>query len=304
MDLSKVYSPDEYDMNRSELDSHADSCGAGSNTTLLWFTDHNASVSPFIGEYKPLRDIPIATVAAAWDDPTDGSTLILVINEALYFGDWMPYSLLCPNQLRHNGLIVNDIPRAFDFNSSHSIIIPNKVNLPLKTRGVMSYLPTRKPTDIELSQCERFELTSVECWPPHKLSLDGADMLKGGSTPGTSGPLYTRDPIELDGDLTPKLIQALQTTPCDEGETHHQADIIAYSNMCRDLQVFSSDTRQSVVTKEFLSQCWFIGLEAAKHTLLATTQEGMRYVDRPTDHRLRTGQAHLRFPSLIFYPIP
>jgi hypothetical protein len=129
-------------------------------------------------------------------------------------------------------------------------------------------------------------------------------MLKGGSTPGTSGPLYTRDPIELDGDLTPKLIQALQTTPCDEGETHHQADIIAYSNMCRDLQVFSSDTRQSVVTKEFLSQCWFIGLEAAKHTLLATTQEGMRYVDRPTDHRLRTGQAHLRFPSLIFYPIP
>jgi len=95
MDLSKVYSPDEYDMNRSELDSHTDTCMVGSNITPLWFTDHNASVSPFIGEYKPLRDIPIATVATAWDDPTNSSTLILVINEALFFGDRMPYSLLC-----------------------------------------------------------------------------------------------------------------------------------------------------------------------------------------------------------------
>jgi len=53
------------DPNRSELDSHADTCVAGSNTVPLYFTEHKASVSPFIGEYSPLPDVPIASVATA-----------------------------------------------------------------------------------------------------------------------------------------------------------------------------------------------------------------------------------------------
>jgi hypothetical protein len=72
---------------------------AGANTIPLWYSDHKVNVSPFIGEYSPINDIPIASVAAAWDDPSTGRTIILVINEALYFGDRMEYSLLCPNQL-------------------------------------------------------------------------------------------------------------------------------------------------------------------------------------------------------------
>ena len=121
MDLSKIYNPDHCDKGQTELDSHADTCVAGANTVPLWFTEHHALVSPFIGEYKPLKDIPIASVATAWDNPVDGSTVILVVNEALYFGDRMPYSLLCPNQLRHNGVSVNDVPKFFNSTSSHSI---------------------------------------------------------------------------------------------------------------------------------------------------------------------------------------
>jgi len=151
MDQSKVYNPDTHRKDRTELDSHADTCVTGANTTPLWFTDQSVSVSPLIGEYKPLQDIPMASVAMAWDDPKDGSTLILVINEALYFGDRMPHSLICPNQLRSHGLIVNDIPKVFDKESSHSIIIPGKLELPLRTRGVLSYLQTRKPTEDELA---------------------------------------------------------------------------------------------------------------------------------------------------------
>jgi len=53
-------------------------------------------VSPFIGEYSPIKDVPIASasVATAWDNPVDGSTLILMTNAALYSGDRMEYSLL------------------------------------------------------------------------------------------------------------------------------------------------------------------------------------------------------------------
>jgi hypothetical protein len=170
MDLSKIYNPDHCDEGRTELDSHTDTCVAGANTVPLWFTEHHASVSPFIGEYKPLKDIPIASVATAWDNPVNSSTVILVVNEALYFGDRMPYSLLCPNQLRHNGVSVNDVPKFFNSTSSHSIIIPGKLDLPLRMRGVISYLPTRKPTMSELDRCERFELTSAQSWDPHNFT--------------------------------------------------------------------------------------------------------------------------------------
>jgi hypothetical protein len=96
MDLSYFYDPDTEQPNSTELDSHAYTCIAGANTIPLYFTDVKVSVSLFIGEYAPLEDIPIASVATAWDNPVDGSTVILVINEALYFGERMSHSLLCP----------------------------------------------------------------------------------------------------------------------------------------------------------------------------------------------------------------
>ena len=166
MDLSKVYDPGGNNVNWSELDSHADTCVAGANTALSWYTDHKVSISPFIGEYKPINDKPIATVATAWDNPADGSTIILIIHEALFFGDQMTHSLLCPYQLRSNGIIVNDIPQIFNPTSTHSIIIPDVISLPLGMRGVLSYLPTRKSTEEEVQNCLRYELTSPEPWDP------------------------------------------------------------------------------------------------------------------------------------------
>jgi hypothetical protein len=59
-------------------------------------------------------DVPVATVATAYDCPTTGKTHILVINEALYFGDKMSNTLLCPNQLRANGIRVDDCPRQYN----------------------------------------------------------------------------------------------------------------------------------------------------------------------------------------------
>ena len=153
---------------RCELDSHADTCVAGSNTAVLLYTGEKVSVSPFIGEYQPLPDIPIATVATAWDNPVNGDTILLIVNEALYFGDRLKHSLLCPNQLRHFGLQVNDVPKEFVSGSSHSIIIPDHgLEIPLELSGVISYIPTRLPTQEELSQCLQVEITSPSPWLPY-----------------------------------------------------------------------------------------------------------------------------------------
>jgi len=80
MDLSRVHNPMPDVVNRTELDSHADTCIAGTNTVPLWYTDCSVSGSPFIGEYQPLVDVPIASVATPWDSPDTGETYILTRN--------------------------------------------------------------------------------------------------------------------------------------------------------------------------------------------------------------------------------
>ena len=107
-----------------ELDSHADTCVAGRNTLLVSDEGRQVTVHPYSGEYKPIPDVSIATVATLWIHPTDGQPYILIINEALYFGDRVDVTLLNPNQLRANGIIVEDVPRQFDPKSSHSIYHP------------------------------------------------------------------------------------------------------------------------------------------------------------------------------------
>ena len=99
MDLSRVYNPQDNVVNRTELDSHADTCVAGANMTPLWYSDCQVCVSPFIGKYQPLSNVPIASIATTCDHPETGETYLLIMNEALYFGDRMNHSLLCPNQL-------------------------------------------------------------------------------------------------------------------------------------------------------------------------------------------------------------
>jgi hypothetical protein len=59
---------------------------AGANTRVTEYSDTKVSVSPFSDSYEAIKDVPIATVATAWDDPATGEVIVLYINEALYFG--------------------------------------------------------------------------------------------------------------------------------------------------------------------------------------------------------------------------
>jgi hypothetical protein len=65
------------DLYQSELDSHADTCVAGANTKVTDYTNTKVSVSPFSDSYEAIKDVPIATVAMAWDDPATGEVTVL-----------------------------------------------------------------------------------------------------------------------------------------------------------------------------------------------------------------------------------
>ena len=75
--------------------------------------------------------------------------------------------LICPNQVRANGIKVEDVLRQFDPLSSHSIFDPkSKVRIPLTIEGVASGFVSRKPTLDEYEEYVLIELTSPMMWEP------------------------------------------------------------------------------------------------------------------------------------------
>jgi hypothetical protein len=73
-------------------------------------------------------DIPIVTAAVAYDQPNTGQICILVYHQALWFGDDMDTNLINSNQMRMNGIIVNECPMHLSHstptNSMHTLTCP------------------------------------------------------------------------------------------------------------------------------------------------------------------------------------
>ena len=131
-----------------ELDSHADTVCAGHGFVMYEKPTRYVDVRPYSEEYKPIKNIPITTVATVWTDVPNAKQYLLLFHEALFFGDRLQQSLICPNQLRANGLIVHDVPRQFDADSTHSIRVPDSdITIPLELKGIMSCFETRAPSD-------------------------------------------------------------------------------------------------------------------------------------------------------------
>ena len=104
-------------VDRSKLDSHADTCVAGCNMVVLEDSGQTVCVTPFTSEFNALKWIPIVSAAMAYNCPTDGEIYLLIFNECLFLGERLPVSLLCHNQLKAFGLFVCDTPQQFDADS-------------------------------------------------------------------------------------------------------------------------------------------------------------------------------------------
>jgi hypothetical protein len=105
----------------AKLDSHADTCGVNHIARVLEISGQVAEVSGFSNEMDSLQDIPIVKAAVAYDHPDTGEVIILVINQALYFGDKFTHILLNPNQMRSHNIHVDDVPKHLSSTSTHSI---------------------------------------------------------------------------------------------------------------------------------------------------------------------------------------
>lgn len=153
----------------NESDSNADTCCLGMNFTVLSYTNRTADVYPYDDSYEPMTSVPIVSGATTYHHP-NGSSYILVINEALYYGKKLTHTLINPNQIRHNGIGFWDNP--YDSNHQLSIDIEEHgLVIPMKYQGTKLSFNSSLPTEQELNELPHIELTSNQPWNPGDVQL-------------------------------------------------------------------------------------------------------------------------------------
>ena len=252
-----------------ELDSHADTVTAGSNCIVLEYTSQTCQVAPYNEKYQPISNVPIVKAATAYVHPNTGETVILIFNQALYMPD-LPRTLVNLNQMRWNGMLVDDCPKFLG--GKHTInISASNLDIPLMLKGVISGFITHPPTNEELEQCRWIELTCADLWNPSSTNFQENEQVMND---WEAGYYYIPDHDILS--ISSKLSQAIQSS----------------------IQVINSTTTGTITTKEKLARIWKIPLKTAENTLKVTTQKGIAHPLTPLQSRYRTKQAQLRYNQL------
>jgi hypothetical protein len=261
---------------KAELDSHADTTVAGSTCRVLEFTENFCDVFPFSENYEPMKQVPIAKVATAYDHPSSGETFILVFGQAIYLGDKLEHTLICPNQARYNGVVVDDVPRhlSHDNKSTHSLYFPDQdVRLPLQLKGVISYLNTRYPSQQEVDNCRWLVVTNDANWDPYDDSFAEQEQLVN------EHEQTSHLPMSYDHHL-----YSLSTKEIDMATSVYR--------VCSSIATATTG-RKLLVTDDSIAKIFQCSPQVATRTRQVTTQKDIRSM---TDHlcrRFRTKQAAL-----------
>jgi hypothetical protein len=280
---SRVAAFSQHEEPRSKLDSHADTCCVGNNALVVSYHDRTVSVAPFLESLGITEQVPIVTAAIASNDPILLQTFIIIVHQALYFGDKLFHNLINPFQCWLNKVTVDECARVLTTlpdNSLHCITFDKEqVKIPLRLNGIVSYFASRRPTLQEYHTCQHLHLTPEEPeWNP----LDPTFEMRENHMIGDNGNILQRESPPM----TSQEIMGLSSVPSimlpDEELLHRLTANVRIS-------AIHSTTRTNAVTAEQLSRRWNIGLDKAKKTLQVTTQRGTRTVQFPSlEARFRT----------------
>ena len=83
-------------ISQNELDTHVDTCCAGTNWALMKYTGEICEVSPFLNTYDPVKEIPVARCCTVWTSEESGEEYLLVGDQMLWFGNSLENSLINP----------------------------------------------------------------------------------------------------------------------------------------------------------------------------------------------------------------
>ena len=255
---------------RLGIDSHADTTCLNKHAHIEC-THHGMTVDtvPFSGELGTLKSLPIIDGILAFDHPTTMETILLRARNSIYIKD-MENCLLCPNQARASGVIVDDVPQHLDHSgmSTHSIS-NDGVNLPLKMYGPTSFLPVRRPTSQELEECNIFDLTDDTPWEP-----------------------YGPSSIEL------ASITSDHVPNAHVSQISHPLDSILECQMVHQIAAIHITKPKESLTPAYLSAIWGCGLDTAARTIKSTTQHHYRQTSGQLTRRFKTRRSQLQYRQL------
>ena len=265
----------------NEMDSNADTCCLGRNFILLGYTQRVAEVYPYDANMPPTR-VPIVSGATAYDVPGSNETIILIVNEGLYFGTKLDHSLFNPNQIKSYKIPVWDNP--FDDMRPEMGIDLGSYFVPFQSKGTKIRFKSRSPTERELAECCHVNITSKIPWTPESVQL--SEVISN-----NEGKDEMEDPRSNSFDLR-------QVDPLlDPSQWRQVSQIQAYDHRSLDVPVrrtFESSKRHPRASAEELSERWGISVERARATLNATLQRSTRSTILPLARRYRADRMYDR----------
>jgi hypothetical protein len=138
----------------SDLDSHADCCVFGKD--VLVFNDFEREVT--VAGWDPegeTQSLSIVSASMGYTIPESGQTVLLIAHQSI-FSPSLSHNLPSTIQMRLHDVIVNETPK---FQSLRGDNMEDVLLIPMELHGVVSCLPTFKPTQLEFETCDRYELT-------------------------------------------------------------------------------------------------------------------------------------------------
>ena len=284
---------------RCELDSHADTCAFGKNAFVVSETTQSVSVAGFHPDMKEIQNVRIVTAAVAYDCPLSYTTFILFFPQSLFLPR-MEHNLICPDQLRDFGIIVNDVPllriQPKDRTTEHHSIIDHmsRLHIPLQYDKPISYFVCRKPTVSEINDPinnVHIQMTSEVEWTPYDERAGHDENMIRESLMHDYELYRPQNQHDRHISLLKRYSNVIDHSPLPAGlgdrvRSHHIAGI-------------QTANRKGTVTAEELSRRWRCGLETAKRTIEKTTQRAVRdFTDSRGMRRLKPTAYQLKYPRL------
>ena len=146
----------------------------GSEALIIRTPDRKVKVNGFTPKLGS-KTVDLVDAALVYECEFTGKILIMIIMNTLHLKE-IKHHLLSPFIMRLAGVEVNEQPKfmkRYPTTKHHSVYLPNDdLRLPLSIKGIVSYLPTQKPSRKEYLDIEtRLELTPpLSEWDPHNLS--------------------------------------------------------------------------------------------------------------------------------------
>ena len=293
--IGRSTSPSEH---QSELDSHADTGCVGDGVVILAIhEDRKVDLTPFLTTLGTIT-AHIVTAAVVYDDPKTGNAILLIFHQVIHVPG-LKNNLLCPMQLRHAGIVVNERPKHCTDDPTeddHALILPDDTRIVLQLDGVTSFFPTRTPTEEELSAYPSnghyVEMTAnFPEWDPQSERFQ----------------ILESRLVDEDGDLIDRelprnrrVFSVLTSRSLDD--PFRTLRLRGGENGTSKVAATKSVRWQDNANVEQLARTWRIGLPAAERTLKASTQRGVREYDGKTgsvERRYPTGDRHLRYKRLM-----